>query len=92
MKTLRWTVSVVIAMSFIVGLGVLAWSGPIKLKPHLKKLMGCPQGWHIKSGTGAGVVACIPDEPVPTMECSEGWGYYFTGCEVGCKKIIPPPR
>jgi len=85
MKTLKWSILVVIATSFIVGLGVLAWSKP----PMAFKIM-CPQGWHNKPNSGPGVVACIPDEP--TMSCPKGWEYYFNGCEVGCKKASDIPR
>lgn len=90
MKTLRWTALVVIVMFFIVGLGFMAWSGPIKIKPSFEKLMGCPDGWYVKPGSSSEIFRCKPKEP--TMSCLDGYEYYWDGCEVGCTKIPDRPR
>jgi hypothetical protein len=98
MKTLKWTVLVVMAMVFIVGFGFMAWSGPPKPQtqkeepatPNLPQLINCPSGWHKKTGTGPGVFSCVPDKP--TMSCPDGWEFYFNGCEAGCLKKADLPR
>lgn len=89
MKTLRWTILVVIVMFFIVGLGFMAWSG-VTMSPNVPKLMGCPDGWYVKPNTSAGTFRCLPNEP--PMSCLDGWEKYWDGCMVGCNQIPGKPR
>ena len=90
MKTSKLLIVVFVSMLLlIVGLVFLAWSGPIQMNKKPVVIMICPEGWHhISSGTGQYI--CKPDPP--EMRCAEGWEYFFDGCQVGCNKIIEPPR
>lgn len=88
MKAFKLLIVICISMLLIVGLVFLAWSGPIQIKKPVF-IMICPHDWHrVSSDTGQ--VICKPDQP--EMKCAEGWEYFFDGCQVGCKKIIEPPR
>lgn len=88
MKTLKWTVLVVIAMFFIVGLSFMAWSGPqlkqtteedTKVVPAstLPELVKCPSGWHKKAGVHKlPEIVCVPDKPKQPIKCLDGTEYY----------------
>ena len=88
MKTLRWTMLVVVVVSLIVGLGFWAWSGP-PIKPEIKVRI-CPQGWYrdpANVGSSESYI-CIPHIPSESeIACPTGWYYYkFGECAVGCRK------